>query len=71
MKRKKATPPKGDPNWARKTVDAMTPEEVRHWCERLGVKVPPDTRSPIERLVDDATGVRKLSRRAAKPARRT
>jgi len=59
MKRK--SKPKGDPNWARKAVDAMTPEEVRHWCKRLGVPVPADTRSPIERLVDEA--VKKPRRR--------
>ncbi len=42
-------------DWARKAIDGMTPAEVRHWCERLGVRVS-DTRSPIERMIDEATG---------------
>ena len=46
MKRKETTK-----SWAREVVATMSPEAVRHWLKRLGVKVPADTRTPIERAL--------------------
>ena len=50
-------------SWARETVGAMSDAEVRYWVDRLGVRVEPDTRSPIERLVDEATGCKPKGRK--------
>jgi len=49
--KKKSAPTK---SWARKAVEEMTNERVMYWCRRLGIVIPPDTRTPIERLVDEA-----------------
>lgn len=45
--------------WAKKAVDKMTDAEVRHWLRQLGVPEfmgQPDTRSPIDRMIDESTG---------------
>ena len=73
MKKRKRQPPRGNPNWARDVVARMTPEEVRRELERLrgsaallGIRLPEpprDTRSPIERLIDEATGYKPKGRK--------
>jgi hypothetical protein len=40
--------------WAREAAEGLTNEQVLYWCRRLGIIVPPDTRTPMERLVDEA-----------------
>ena len=47
---------KTEPSWAVKAVSGLTDAEVAHWCRRLVVGVPRDTRTAAERLVDEACG---------------
>lgn len=45
--------------WAKKAVAKMTDAEVRHWLQRLGAidsMGRPDARTPLERMIDAATG---------------
>lgn len=46
-----------DDDWAKRTAEKMSPAEVAFWLRRLGGDVEHDTRSPIERMVDEACGV--------------
>jgi hypothetical protein len=58
-RRPSAPPPPHDPDWAKKAVDKMSEAEVRDALRRLGhapIERPRDTRSPIERMIDEATG---------------
>ena len=47
--------------WAKRAVEKMSADEVEFWIRRLYPESPllpenQDRRSPIERLIDDATG---------------
>ncbi len=57
-------------NWATDTVSKMNEEEVRFWLKRLrGESTQPYRLTPIERMIDEATGYSVRHPKKANPKR--